>query len=66
MIHTMFMKKNINIIGINKDNKIIFIRKNVSKNKLIKIKTHIKDTSIIEVPTFFNNFNLNDQVKIIY
>lgn len=34
-VHTFFMKKNIDIIACDKNNKIIAIYKNVSKNKII-------------------------------
>lgn len=49
-IHTFFMKENIDIIGINKNNEIIYKASNIPKNKVIVIKNPIKNTSIIELP----------------
>lgn len=40
-IHTFFMKENIDVIMINKDNQVIYYKKNMPKNKiLIKKKAY--------------------------
>lgn len=49
-IHTFFMKEEIDVIGLNEKNEIIFIELNVKPNKIIKIHRNIKKTSILELP----------------
>lgn len=49
-IHTFFMKEEIDVIGLNENNEIIFLEPNVSSNKIIKINASIKKTSILELP----------------
>ncbi len=49
-IHTFFMKENIDVVGLNEQNEIIFLERDVSQNKIIKIHTEIKKTSILELP----------------
>lgn len=49
-IHTFFMKEEIDVIGLNQKNEIIFLERNVGKNKIIKINNEIKKTSILELP----------------
>lgn len=49
-IHTFFMKEEIDVVGLNLQNEIIFIERNVGKNKIIKINAEIKKTSILELP----------------
>ena len=49
-IHTFFMKEDIDIIGLNIDNEIIYKYENLSKNKIIKIKNKLKNTSVLELP----------------
>jgi len=58
-IHTFFMKENIDIIGFNKNNEVIFKALNIPKNKIIKIKNKIKNTSVLELPS-----NTSKKVKI--
>ena len=55
-IHTFFMKEEIDVIGLNENNEIIFIERNCTKNKIIKINYPIKKTSILELP---KNTSLN-------
>lgn len=50
-IHTFFMKENIDVIGLNEKNEVIFIEQNCGKNKIIKIHAPLKKTSILELPT---------------
>lgn len=49
-IHTFFMKEEIDVIGFDSKNKIIFIERNCKKNKIIKINAPLKKTSILELP----------------
>ena len=49
-VHTFFMKENIDIIGLNKNNEIIFKAQNIGKNQIIKINNKIKNTSVLELP----------------
>lgn len=49
-VHTFFMKEEIDIIGLNELNEIIFIERNCKKNKIIQIHSSIKKTSILELP----------------
>lgn len=46
-IHTFFMKQNIDICMLDKDNKIVLLRRNVSKNKIIY---HRKASVTLEMP----------------
>jgi len=49
-IHTFFMKENIDIIGLDKNNEVIYKYENLNKNRVIKINNDIKKTSILELP----------------
>lgn len=49
-IHTFFMKENIDIIGLDENNEVIYKYENLNKNRIIKIKNNIKKTSILEMP----------------
>ena len=50
-IHTFFMKENIDIIGLNKNNEVIFKALNIPKNQIIKINNKQKNTSVLELPS---------------
>lgn len=58
-IHTYFMKENIDIIGLNENNEVIYKYENLNKNKVIKINNDIKKTSILELPA-----NSSKKIKI--
>ena len=62
-IHTFFMKEAIDVIMIDKKNKVIYFRKNFKKNRiLIKKKAY----HTIELPSnSLNNINVNDKLIII-
>ena len=61
-IHTFFMKENIDVIMIDKNNKVIFFKKSLSKNKIIIKK---KAYHTIELPNnSLNNININDELTI--
>jgi hypothetical protein len=49
-IHTYFMKEEIDVIGLNENYEIIFIKRNVKRNKMIILHRNIKKTSILELP----------------
>ena len=49
-IHTFFMKEDIDIIGLNEKNKVIYKYERLSKNKIIKVKKKLINTSILELP----------------
>jgi len=49
-IHTFFMRESIDVIALNENNKIVFLKCNVKKNKIINIKNNYKKTSILELP----------------
>lgn len=61
-IHTFFMKENIDIYMTDKNNKIIYIYKNLSKNKIILPKKHVYYT--YEFPINTIEFKINEQIKI--
>ena len=58
-IHTFFMKENIDVILLDKNNKILKINKNIKPNKIIIFKTK-KRTNILELP---NNSSLNLKIN---
>lgn len=49
-IHTFFMKEDIDVIGLNEDNQVIYIYREVPKNKVVKVSDDAKKTSILELP----------------
>ncbi len=64
-IHTFFMKEAIDVIGLNEKYKIIFIERNLEKNKIVKIHYPIKKTSILELPKHTSfSLKLGDQLNL--
>lgn len=61
-IHTFFMKENIDVYMTDKNNKIIYIYKNLKKNRIILPKRNVYNT--YEFPINTIEFNLNEQIKI--
>lgn len=59
-IHTFFMKENIDVIMLNKENKILYYYQNLPKNKVILPKKNVLKT--IELPPYYFNFKINDQI----
>ena len=61
-IHTFFMKENIDVIMIDKENKVVCFKKNLKKNRiLIKKKAY----HTIELPhNSLNNINIGDKLTI--
>ena len=49
-IHTFFMKENIDIVGLNENNEVIYKYENLDKNRIIKISNALKKTKILEMP----------------
>lgn len=61
-IHTFFMKENIDIILTNKENKIIYIIKNLKPNKIILPKKDVYNT--FELPVNKIKVKINDYIII--
>ena len=61
-IHTFFMKKNIDVIMCDKDNKIIYYFNNLGKNKVILPKRDVYKT--IELPVNYFSIELNRKIKV--
>ena len=49
-IHTFFMQEEIDVIGLNEENQVVYIYRNVPKNRIVKIQNKNKKTSILELP----------------
>lgn len=49
-IHTYFMQENIDIVGLDENNEVIYKYENLDKNRIIKINNPLKKTSILEMP----------------
>ena len=62
-IHTFFMKKNIDVIMCDKDNKIIYYYNNLPKNKIIFPKKNVYKT--IELPVNYFDIELNTMIKLM-
>ena len=60
-IHTFFMKENIDVVMTDKNNKILYIYKDLKKNKVI---THKEVYNIYEFPRNSTSFKINDVIKI--
>lgn len=58
-IHTYLMKENIDIIGLDENNEVIYKYENLNKNRIIRIKNDLKKTSILEMPA-----NSTKKIKI--
>lgn len=58
-IHTYFMKENIDVIGLDENNIVIYKVENLSKNKVITINYPKKKTTILELPK-----NSSKKIKI--
>lgn len=64
-IHTFGMKCNLDIIGLDENNKIIYIYENLPKNKIIRIKYPNNLCTILELPSHFSNsYKINDILLI--
>ena len=62
-VHTYFMNENIDIIGLNKDNIVIFKYENAFPNQIILIDNDKKNTSVLELPkNTSKSININDKL----
>ena len=61
-IHTFFMKETIDVIMIDKNNNVVYFKKNLPKNKIIVKK---KAYHTIELPhNSLSNININDKLTM--
>ena len=58
-IHTYFMKENIDIIGLDENNEVIYKYQNLQRNQIIHINNQQKKTSILELPN-----NASKKIKL--
>lgn len=58
-IHTYFMKENIDVVGLDENNEVIYKYENLDKNRVIRINYDIKKTSILELPA-----NSSKKIKV--
>ena len=64
-IHTFFMKENIDIIGLNQNNTVIYKYENLGKNRIIVIHNEISNTKVLELPQGYAKFiNMNDTLVL--
>ena len=61
-IHTFFMKENIDVYMTDKDNKVIYIYKNLKKNRIILPKRKVYYT--YELPVNIINFEINEKIRL--
>lgn len=58
-IHTLFMKENINVIGLDEENIVIYKALNIKPYRFVRVKN--KKTNILELPKNIGiNININD------
>lgn len=63
-IHTFFMLENIDVILLNKENRILMINRDVPPNKVLIFKNNNK-TNILELPSNSSlNLKVNDIIDI--
>jgi len=61
-IHTFFMKENIDVVMTDKNNKVLYIKKNMKKNRIILPKKGVYNT--YEFPAnFIKDIKINDKLK---
>lgn len=58
-IHTFFMKENIDVLGLDENNEVIYKYENLKPNKIVKITNPKKKTSILELPS-----NTSQKIKV--
>lgn len=61
-IHTFFMKQNIDVILCNKENKILYYYKNLSKNKIILPKKNVY--KVFETPANYFDIELGEYMEV--
>lgn len=63
-IHTYFMKEDIDVLLLDQNNRILFINRNVKKNKVLFFHTK-KKSNILELPSNSSiNLNVNDIIDL--
>lgn len=63
-IHTFFMKENIDVLLLDKNNKILDIKRNIKPNKIVIFKNK-KRTNILEMPNNSSlKYKINDTIKL--
>lgn len=63
-IHTFFMKEKLDIIGLDKNDIVIYKYENLPKNQIIKVKNKLEETSILELPQGLGKFiKLNEKIE---
>ncbi len=62
-IHTFFMKNNIDVIMCDRDNKILYFYKDLSKNKIILPKKNVY--RVIETPNNYFNIEIDDKIRMV-
>lgn len=62
-IHTFFMKEKIDVVMTDKNNKVLYIKKNMKKNRIILPKKGVYNT--YEFPNnFIKDLEINETLKI--
>lgn len=63
-IHTFFMKENIDVIGLDKNNITIYKYENLPENQIIKIDNKLADTNILELPQGYGKYiRINEKIN---
>lgn len=61
-IHTFFMKSNIDVIMCNDNNEILYLYKNLKKNKIILPKKNVK--KVFETPSYYFDIEIGKKMII--
>ena len=61
-IHTFFMKENIDVIMCDNDNKVLFVYKDLTKNKIILPKKGVR--KVFETPSGYFDIKINERMMI--
>ena len=61
-IHTFFMKENIDVIMCDNDNKVLFVYKDIHKNKIIPPKNGVR--KVFETPSEYFDIKINERMII--
>ena len=61
-IHTFFMKENIDVIMCDNDNKVLFVYRDLPKNKIILPKKGVR--KVFETPSGYFDIKINERMMI--
>ena len=61
-IHTFFMKENIDVIMCDNDNKVLFVYKDLTKNKIILPKKRVR--KVFETPSGYFDIKISERMMI--